>query len=266
MPTRLLASGVAALLIAACSSTAHLPAKVPDPLPASGSYTVEPSDTLYGVASRHGLDFRQVAAWNGIRPPYLIYPGQRLRLTAQDGGNPSGQGAGGTAPSIAVATPPDPAADRQPALVPHPRKGQKRPQSGPTGSDQTLAWSWPARGRVVRRFAEGGSKGLDIRGSPEAPVRAAAAGRVVYSGSGLVGYGKLIIVRHNNTYLSAYGHNERVLVKEGDPVARGQRIAYMGRSGADGVKLHFEIRRNGKPVDPLVYLPSPSPPKEDSDV
>lgn len=227
-------------------------ARQPLALPPTGTYTVGSGDTLYGIASRYGLDFRQVGALNGISPPYLIYPGQRLRLAAS---HPAGP------PSAEVATP----AESRSSSRLSPPETETPTSADARGGDPSLAWSWPAHGRVVRRFAQGGSKGIDIRSKPGAPVRAAAAGRVVYSGSGLAGYGKLIIVKHNNTYLSAYGHNDRVLVKEGDPVAGGQRIAYLGRSGADGVRCHFEIRRNGKPVDPLGYLPSPSPPKEDSD-
>jgi lipoprotein NlpD len=126
----------------------------------------------------------------------------------------------------------------------------------PGSDDAPLGeWHWPARGRVVRRFGSAGSNGIDIAGRPGQPVRAASAGRVVYSGGGLRGYGELIIVKHNKRYLSAYAHNEEALVKEGDIVAGGQRIATIGRTGTDRVKLHFEIRRDGKPVNPLRYLP-----------
>ena len=130
---------------------------------------------------------------------------------------------------------------------------------------EALAWVWPATGRVLRGFSEGGNKGLDISGRTSSPVRAAARGRVVYSGSGLVGYGKLIIVKHNKSYLSAYAHNDRLLVKEGDSVRGGQRIAQMGQTGTQEVKLHFEIRRDGRPVDPLIYLPRRDLRQEDSD-
>jgi lipoprotein NlpD len=117
-------------------------------------------------------------------------------------------------------------------------------------------WRWPAQGQVVRHFSpKNGSKGIDIAGRSGQAVNAAAGGRVVYSGSGLRGYGKLIIIKHNNSHLSAYAHNERLLVKEGDTVNGGQRIASMGRAGDRQVKLHFQVRRNGKPVDPLRYLP-----------
>lgn len=120
---------------------------------------------------------------------------------------------------------------------------------------EVLTWVWPATGSVLRGFSEGGNKGLDISGRTGLPVYAAARGRVVYSGSGLVGYGKLIIIKHNKSYLSAYAHNDKLLVKEGDSVKGGQRIAQMGQTGTQEVKLHFEIRRDGRPVDPLIYLP-----------
>jgi lipoprotein NlpD len=142
---------------------------------------------------------------------------------------------------------------------------QHRAQTSRASAPQRVVWVWPARGRVLRGFAEGGSKGVDIGARLGAPVRAAADGRVVYSGSGLVGYGKLIILKHNNSYLSAYAHNDRLLVKEGDSVVGGQRIAHMGQTGTQEVKLHFEIRRDGKPVDPLKYLPTRRPRQEDSD-
>lgn len=220
---------------------------------------VREGDTLYGIAWRYGLDFRELARWNRIGPPYVVHPGQRVRLQGpavrpeavpqvsaaarRPGGPPapsSDRGTGGPAPAAGDAPAPDDARGR-------------------------VGWTWPARGRIVRRFAEDGSKGLDIAAPFGAPVRAAAAGRVVYSGSGLVGYGKLIIVKHNNTYLSAYAHNDRLLVEEGDSVSGGQHIARVGHTGTQEVKLHFEIRRDGRPVDPLDYLPTPAPPKEDSD-
>jgi lipoprotein NlpD len=126
----------------------------------------------------------------------------------------------------------------------------------PDGDDDKLDWQWPAKGRVVAGFSETANlKGIDIAGTAGEPVYASAAGRVVYAGSGLRGYGKLVIIKHNKTYLSAYAHNREILVKEGQQVARGQKIAEMGSSDADQVKLHFEIRRLGKPMDPARYLP-----------
>ncbi len=222
-------------------------------------------DTLYAIAFRHGLDFRKVAAWNGIGPPYRIVPGQRLRLTSPDGG-PTVSVEGPTRVDdptgpTTKASPPAAAASAARADA----GAQRRAQTSRPSAPQRVAWIWPAKGRVLREFAEGGNKGVDIGGRLGAPVRAAADGRVVYSGSGLVGYGKLIILKHNNSYLSAYAHNDRLLVKEGDSVVGGQRIAHMGQTGTQEVKLHFEIRRDGKPVDPLKYLPTRSRRQEDSD-
>lgn len=130
----------------------------------------------------------------------------------------------------------------------------KAPEVAASGNDE-VAWIWPASGKTVGTFSESGSKGVDIAGKAGDPVIAAADGRVVYSGTGLRGYGKLVILKHNNTYLSAYAHNQNILVKEGQSVSKGQKIAEMGNTDADQVKLHFEVRRQGKPVDPLKYLP-----------
>ena len=131
----------------------------------------------------------------------------------------------------------------------------------PAEDDERVEWSWPAAGKVIASFNEASSsgKGLDIGGKSGQPVFAAGPGKVVYSGSGLRGYGKLVIIKHNKTYLSAYAHNRQILVKEGQNVAKGQKIAEMGDSDADLVKLHFEIRRFGKPVDPIKYLPNDRP-------
>lgn len=141
--------------------------------------------------------------------------------------------------------------------VPGPKaeaKPDERPAEPALAGDE-LAWIWPASGKTVGTFSEGGSKGLDIAGKSGDPVIAAGDGKVVYSGTGLRGYGKLVIIKHNNTYLSAYAHNQTILVKEGQSVTKGQKIAEMGNTDADQVKLHFEVRRQGKPVDPLKYLP-----------
>ncbi len=137
-------------------------------------------------------------------------------------------------------------------------KAAEKPTDKPTESTTTgdeVPWIWPANGKIVGTFSENGSKGIDIAGKAGDPVIAAGEGKVVYSGTGLRGYGKLVIVKHNNTYLSAYAHNQNILVKEGQSVTKGQKIAEMGNSDADQVKLHFEVRRQGKPVDPLKHLP-----------
>jgi lipoprotein NlpD len=228
-------------------------------------YTVSPGETLYSISWRYGYDHREVAAWNQIRPPYSIYPGQQLLLIAphQMEAKPSRQ----------VAAPP-PGSEKSPSVsnVPLARPAVvasttvAKPQSTKPRSrvekhranhqQKSIAWLWPSEGVIVSGFNPGnGKKGLDIRGQLGQSVIAAASGNVVYSGSGLIGYGNLIIVKHNDTYLSAYAHNRRLLVKEGAEVKQGEQIAEMGDSGKEGVILHFEIRRDGKPVDPLTYLP-----------
>ncbi|MCL6711755.1 peptidoglycan DD-metalloendopeptidase family protein [Pseudoxanthomonas sp. z9] len=206
---------------------------------------VQRGDTLYGLAFRNGIDFRDLAAWNGIGSPYTIYPGQTLRLYPSSGGRPTastGTAATGTAPR-----PTTPPATSAPKPAP--------PQAAPVNSG--FNWRWPADGHVIGRFIAGDAtkQGIDIAGSGGQAVRAAADGVVVYSGAGLVGYGELIIVKHSEAWLSAYGHNRKRLVNEGQNVKAGQQIAEMGSSGAAREMLHFEIRYNGKPVDPQLYLP-----------
>jgi lipoprotein NlpD len=215
--------------------------------------TVQRGDTLYGIAFRNGLDFRDVAAWNGIGPPYTIHPGQRLRLYPESGvaGRPARDGS--RRPSgHAAATPVRPQAATRPATRPSPGSSAQPP---PAASGLDLRW--PADGELVGRFVSGDptKQGIDIAGRAGDPVRAAADGVVVYSGAGLVGYGELVIVKHNDAWLSAYGHNRARKVNEGQLVKAGQQIAEMGRSGAARDMLHFEIRYNGKPVDPLRHLP-----------
>ena len=141
----------------------------------------------------------------------------------------------------------------KPEAKPEPKPEVKPAEPALAGDE--LPWIWPAKGQLIGTFSEGGSKGVDIAGKLGDPVIAAADGKIVYSGTGLRGYGKLVIIKHNTTYLSAYAHNQTILVKEGQSVTRGQKIAEMGNSDADQVKLHFEVRRQGKPVDPLKYLP-----------
>jgi lipoprotein NlpD len=238
--------------LSACSSTvirepggggrAALPAGRP-----GATTVVQRGDTLYGVASRNGIALRDLAAWNGIEPPYTIYPGQRLRLY------PPGARPGPRRPSTGSATRP---ANTGPSAAAKPATAPATPGAAPR--DSGIAWRWPAEGTLLNRFVVGDPtrQGVDIAGSGGAAVRSAADGTVVYSGSGLVGYGELIIVKHNDAWLSAYGHNRKRLVNEGQLVKAGEQIAEMGRSGAARDMLHFEIRYNGKPVDPLLYLPA----------
>ena len=273
-------------------------------------HRVERGETLYSIGWVYGYDYRQIARWNNIPPPYILSPGQRIRVAP-----PSGQ----TAPPLqeyrethpvmsssasdtrkAPAPVVDASRDRAKVVersrtlreqgttpAPMPANPQQPDgqsviaaakiavkkllkQSGVTLKDRPKGfdggWQWPTRSRrILRSFSanDPSRQGLDIAGEPGSPVLAAAPGRVVYAGSGLVRYGRLIIIKHNEKYLSAYAHNQKLRVKEGDVVKAGQRIADMGRSGNLGdnfkndqrAKLHFEIRRNGKPVDPKRYLP-----------
>lgn len=254
-----------------------------------GYYIVRQGDTLYRIALDHGQAYRDLAAWNTLEDPNRIEVGQELRVAPPevDGGQavavtkPVGlisgveqrsldgnsdvikvQPKAGREPyseealarlskggEIGIARV-DPASDTKPDAKPDARV----PVVAPKGDDD-LQWVWPASGKLAAQFVEGGSKGLDILGKKGDPVQAASDGKVVYSGSGLRGYGQLLIVKHNNTFLTAYAHNSRILVKEGQAVSRGQKIAEMGDTEADQVKLHFEVRRQGKPVDPLKHLP-----------
>jgi lipoprotein NlpD len=259
--------------LSACSTSVMAPVETRGPYPPGTSHTARAGDTLDAIAFQYGVDYRSLARWNRIEPPYRIYPGQQIRLAG------GGESAVPRRPQREAVPAPPPAAAPEPrsparAAARTTRADERVARSGvaPHGDRQVIAarpeglrWAWPARGRLTRRFAQDGSKGLDIAAFVGAPVRAAAAGRVVYAGSGLVGYGKLIIVKHNDTYLSAYAHNDRLLVKEGESVVRGQQIAHMGRAGGQAARLHFEIRRDGKAVDPLTYLPGSVPPEEDTD-
>ncbi len=204
---------------------------------------VQRGQTVYRIATENGITALDLALWNDIPPPYTIYPGQRLRLYPTDRNPPSAH--------VDVAKAPAPIGQRATPSTPAPAQ----PPALPVTSN--LAWRWPADGAVVATFAAGDPtrQGIDIAGNGGQPVRAAADGVVVYSGSGLVGYGELVIVKHNDQWLSAYGHNRARLVNEGALVKAGQQIAEMGRSGAARDMLHFEIRYSGKPVDPLGYLP-----------
>lgn len=224
----------------------------------SGTHSVSRGETLYQIAFRYGWDWKALAAHNGLREPYTIYPGQRLNLSVRNARTPRY-----SASASAVRPAPRRAAAAQPA--PAPRSAPKmaatatpaKPTPAPATAGSVKGWQWPAQGPLIARFQTNASlnKGIDIAGKLGEPVKAAANGTVVYAGRGLIGYGDMIIIKHDETHLSAYGHNSRLLVKEGDKVKGGQHIADMGSSGTDRVKLHFEIRRRGQPVDPLGYLP-----------
>ena len=281
--------------------------KPPPPKPAEkpvATHVVKRGETLVGIALQYGLDYRELAAWNGIANPNVISVGQSLVLAAPAGAAPiatpvatplasngpivesrplantdklkveprgqrvpysdknlaqlsAGESPPGAAPVPAPASPAAPATG--PAATPAPATPAPAPSAPDkaTGTaDEAIDWIWPVKGKVLSGFTEA-TKGMDIGGKKGAPVVAASGGRVVYAGTGLRGYGKLVIIKHNDTWLSAYAHNENILVKEQQEVKRGQKIAEMGSSDADQVKLHFEIRRQGKPVDPAKLLPSP---------
>jgi lipoprotein NlpD len=316
-----------AVLLAACGTQRSVvvqpasgngPSRVVTPVarPApGGTYKVMKGDTLYSIAFRNGVDFRDLASWNHIDSPYTIWPGQDLKLAPADG-RPPAAAAMHTAPVVATAAKPaaptahvatatpepqpgfQPAttstASTAPVVVPpaqvvaqpaHPSTPAPAASTTPvvpvagapaataantpppapptpvapgaTRSNGGVNWRWPADGTLIKRFQSGDAiPGIEISGKSGDPVRAAADGVVVYSGNGLVGYGELVIVKHNDSYLSAYGHNSKRLVKEGQRVTAGQQIAEMGSTGASRDELQFQIRKDGNPVDPLGYLPS----------
>jgi len=227
--------------------------------PESRYRTVLHGDTLYSIAWESGRDYRELAEWNGIAPPYTIKPGRRLRLFPSRKEQRTALNSSGARPAQVDSKR---SQSRYPVKANSAyRPSRSIPRPAPlsaAGASDTAAgpWVWPATGKIVARFNHTGTEnGLDIAGWRGEPVVAAAAGKVVYQGSGLRGYGQLIIIKHNDEYLSAYAHNNRILVKDGELVKRGQKIAEMGDTGTDRVKLHFEIRRHGSPVDPLRYLP-----------
>ncbi|MDR0261558.1 MAG: peptidoglycan DD-metalloendopeptidase family protein [Comamonas sp.] len=211
-----------------------------------GYYTVKPGETLMRIAADNGQNWRDIARWSNLENPNVIEVGQVLRVVPPVTTTASAAPAA-TAPAVTGAN--TPAATPAPAPAP-------AAASAPAAADGNLGFIWPSSGAVIAGFDDARNKGLDIGGKAGDPVVAAADGRVIYSGAGLRGYGNLILIKHNNTYLTAYAHNQTLLVKDDQVVKKGQKIAEMGSSDADRVKLHFEVRRQGKPVDPSRYLPS----------
>lgn len=264
-----LVTGIAlSVLLVGCSSTPSGGARVVDrnnnatpqrPTVTTGQYVVRRGDTLFSIAFRYGWDYKALAARNQIPEPYTIRPGQTIRFDGRSGASSSTVGAATITSSTStsssgsvkttVISKPIPVV---PLVIPS--SGDMR--TGPAGPSPT-GWTWPSSGILIGKFSSNGSlnKGIDIAGDLGQPVLAASDGSVVYAGSGLRGYGELIIIKHSDTYVSAYGHNRRLMVREGQQVKTGQTIAEMGSTGTDRVKLHFEIRRQGKPVDPLQFLP-----------
>ncbi len=221
---------VALLSLFACAHNTYAPVVDLQPMQAvmSGSHTVQAGENLYSISVRYARDYRELAASNNIPAPYILSVGQTIHL----------------APQIASPAPASPSAPAQNAAT-----VIAAPSAQPIDH-----WQWPAQGELIAKFSSK-SNGLKIAGQAGDKVVAAADGRVVYSGAGLRGYGQLIIIKHNDTYLTAYAHNQRLLVNEGEHVTRGTQIAEMGDTEADSVRLHFEIRREGSPIDPLSYLP-----------
>jgi lipoprotein NlpD len=246
-------------------------------LTADGKYRVRRGDSLHAIAFNFGLDWRDLAGWNSIPAPYTIYPDQELRLSppraqpsrevvTRPAPPPAGAVSSERPASSPVSQPSEPVAEDRPAggnaaaapppnppaaAIPEPKTAAAPPLRDPE------RWLWPAEGRLISRFQSNdpARNGIDIGGTEGQPVRAAAAGEVVYSGNGLIGYGELVIVKHSDRMLSAYAHNRRRLVTEGQRVAAGEQLAEMGRNDRNQVLLHFEIRVNGTPQDPLKYLP-----------
>jgi lipoprotein NlpD len=232
-----------------------------------GFYSVKSGDTLIRIGMDNGQSWRDIARWNNIENPNLIETGQVLRVTPPEETGvvvrPVSSTNVVTSPAPAnTASAPAPASNtasvRPPASAANPPNASTPTNNlaNTDSAEDTVSFQWPTRGNVLAGFDEVKNKGIDIAGKAGDPVLAAADGKVVYAGSGLRGYGNLVILKHNNTYLTAYAHNQSLLVKEDQAIKRGQKIAEMGNSDADQVKLHFEIRRQGKPVDPAKYLPA----------
>ncbi|MGL1833306.1 peptidoglycan DD-metalloendopeptidase family protein [Rhodocyclaceae bacterium SMB388] len=270
---------LAGVLLAGCAAQAPAPVRHTTPPPQSAApgtvqrmHVVQPGDTLLGIARQYGQNLDDLIVWNGLMDPNQLRVGQEIRVS------PSVLPGAGTAVAIAQPVEIQPIVPstgmRDARVVYDPRGGTQpysdqawaaiRPDAGVAPSSavpppaQAIAdsrWLWPATGQLIAGFNEATNKGVDIAGNPGDPVIASAAGQVVYSGSGLRGYGKLVIIKHDDEYLTAYAHNQTLLVKEGDAISKGQRIAELGSTDADRPKLHFEIRRLGRPVDPMQYLP-----------
>jgi lipoprotein NlpD len=282
-------------LVAGCTSTSRqapiverpLASSKPRPAPArieeprqdaKGTYTVRRGDTLLRIAFDHGQSYRDLVTWNNLADPDDIKVGQVLRVVSNE--RTSNTAAvtqpvpmpPDTRPSVPRKTTPradkktvgedtaearsDKAGERAENVAAAAAAGSRVGSTVTALDDDKLSWMWPSDGRIIATFDEGKNKGIDIAGRAGQHVMAAGAGKVMYAGSGIRGYGNLVIVKHSNSLLSAYAHNRAIVVKEGDNVAKGQVIAEMGDSDAETVKLHFEIRQQGKPVDPSRFLPS----------
>jgi len=269
-----LISALIVVLVTGCASPHSVPvqdrsrSKIVRQAPSVSSssvYVVRKGDTLYSIAFRHGLSYRTVARLNNIRGDYQIYPGQRLVLKpgAQKIVRESSARANISSANSSTVSKTDKKSVKKRTVPPKTVEKHTNSSVSANTSNKTtsragrIRWQWPSKGRLIASFKTKGqvNKGVNLAGRKGDPVFAAASGTVVYAGNGLLGYGNLIIIDHNQNFLSAYAHNSRVLVKESDKVTVGDKIAEMGRSGAERVMLHFEIRRDGVPVNPLRYLP-----------
>lgn len=213
-----------AFLVYGCSSNKQLQRT------SANSHIVQKGDTLYSISFRYGIDFKQLARWNRVSSPYTIYPGQRIRLFPSAGDR------------------------RQVAKTTDKKSTKAKAKPKVAAAKPPGDWRWPVKGKVIERFSAN-NKGIDIAAKAGTPVVATSSGKVVYAGSGLRGYGNLLIIKHNRSYFSAYAHSQRLLVAEGAQVKAGQKIAEVGNTGTDKDKLHFEIRKDGNPKDPLTFLP-----------
>ena len=231
------------------------------PAVTTGQYVVKRGDTLFSIAFRYGWDWKALAERNGVPAPYTIRPGQTIRFDGRSNSAPAPM-------EVVTRSNSSPSSSSKITVIRRPVGAINAPTAAPVTTPPTAKseaagrapgnWAWPSNGVLIGKFSSNDSlnKGIDIAGDLGQPVLAASDGSVVYAGSGLRGYGELVIIKHSETYVSAYGHNRRLLVREGQQVKAGQTIAEMGSTGTDRVKLHFEIRRQGKPVDPLQLLPS----------
>jgi len=221
----------------------------------NGTYhRVAKGDTLYSIAWRYGFDYRDVARWNDISSSFVIYPGQSIRLTPDPNNSKTARSGVTTSKNRKNSTK---AGNTNTAKKTASKKTKTKAKQKPQFA-QKVNWHWPTSGKLVKLNTPTAKKGVDISGKAGQKIEAAAAGDVVYSGGGLLGYGKLIIIKHNDTFLSAYAHNDKLYAKEGDKVKAGEKIATMGLGNKGRPILHFEIRKNGSPVNPLLHLPKRS--------
>ncbi len=228
------------LLLSVAGCISHPTAPVTDLSPLDKrqtKYTVQKGDTLHAISFRTGIDYQKLAQWNQIARPYNIYVGEVLTLRKP-----------AATKTVKTAPPPRPKPSQN-KLASKPIPETKLP-------NKVALWQWPAQGKLIQTYSKAKARyGIQIAGGLKTPIFASAPGQVVYAGNGIKGYGKLVIVKHSPKFISAYAHNDQILVKEGDQVGSGQQVATMGSTGTRGVKLHFEIRKNGEPINPLKYLP-----------